>query len=56
MTNHNLRYYALAAYTGLVALFVGLDKIPLNDNTAIAILAPIALVISADMIKNRNVV
>jgi hypothetical protein len=54
MTNHNLRYYALASYTGLIALFVGLDKLPLTENIAIALLAPIGLVIGADMIKARN--
>ena len=49
----NLRYYALGAYTGLIALFVALDKIELDVNTAIAILAPIALVIGADMVKHK---
>ena len=49
----NLRYYALGAYTGLLALFIGLDKITLDENTAIALLAPIALVLGADMIKHR---
>ena len=51
---HQLRYYALAAYTGLIALFVGLDKLPIDQNTAIALLAPIGLVIGADMIKHKN--
>jgi len=50
----NLRYYALGAYAGLIALFVGLDKIALDDTTAIAILAPIALVVGADIVKHRN--
>jgi hypothetical protein len=49
-----LRYYALAAYTGLVALFVALDKIPLDANTSVAILAPIAGVLVADIIKHRT--
>jgi len=53
MTNHNLRYYALGAYTGLIAIFVGLDKIALDQNTMIAILGPIALVLGADMIKHK---
>ena len=54
MSNHNLRYYALASYTGLVALFVALDKLPLTENLAIALLAPIGIVVGADMIKARN--
>ena len=50
-----LRYHALWAYTILAGVFVGLDKVPLDDfNAAVAILAPIALVITADIIKNRN--
>ncbi len=54
MSSHNLRYYALGAYAGLVALFVGLDKLPLTENLAIALLAPIGIVVAADMIKARN--
>lgn len=54
MESGKLRYYALGAYTGLLALFVSLDKIPLNENTAIALLAPIAVVLGADMIKHRS--
>lgn len=54
MTDGNLRYYALGAYTALIALFVGLDKIPLNENTAIAFLAPIGILIGADYLKHRN--
>ena len=50
----NLRYYALGAYTGLLALFVALDKVPLDQNTLIAVLAPIAVVLGADMIKHKN--
>jgi len=54
MSEHNLRYYGLAAYAGLVALFVGLDKLDISDPTiAGAILAPIALVITADIYKHR---
>lgn len=49
-----LRYYALGAYTGLLALFVVLDKIVLNEVSAVAALAPIAAVITADIIKHRN--
>ena len=50
----NLRYYALGAYTGLLALFVSLDKIELDATTAVAALAPIAAVITVDVIKHRN--
>jgi len=54
MTEHNLRYYALAAYTGLAALFVGLDKIDISDPTiAIAVLSPVAIVLGADIVKHR---
>ena len=49
-----LRYYGLAAYTGLVSLFVVLDKIAFDQNTAIALLAPVAAVIGADYLKHRN--
>lgn len=50
----NLRYYGLGAYTGLVALFVVLDKIAFDQNTAIALLAPVAAVIGADYLKHKN--
>ena len=50
----NLRYFALGAYTGLVALFVILDKIALDDTSAIALLAPIAILVGADVLKHRN--
>jgi hypothetical protein len=51
----NLRYYALGAYTGLVALFTITDKISFDDpTTAIALLAPIALLVGADVIKHRS--
>ena len=54
MSEHNLRYFGLAAYTGLVALFTGLDKIDVSDPTvAAALLAPIAIVITADIYKHR---
>jgi len=54
MAEHNLRYFALAAYTGLAALFVGLDKIDISDpSIAIAVLAPIAVILGADVIKHR---
>jgi len=50
----NLRYYALGAYTGLLAVFVVLDKIVLDSTTAVAALAPIAAVITVDIIKHRK--
>jgi hypothetical protein len=50
-----LRYHALWAYAALIGIFVGLDKVPIDDfNAAAALLAPIAFVITADIIKNRN--
>jgi hypothetical protein len=54
MTDGNLRYYGLGAYTGLVALFVALDKIVFDQTTAIALLAPIAALIGADYLKHRR--
>ena len=54
MDTGNLRYYALGAYTGLLALFVVLDKIELDTTTAVAILAPIAVVLGADIVKHRT--
>lgn len=55
MSEHNLRYFGLGAYSGLVALFVGLDKVDISDPTiAAALLAPIALVITADIYKHRT--
>lgn len=50
----NLRYYGLGAYTGLIALWTGTNQIPLDQNTAIALLAPIAVLIGADYVKHRN--
>jgi predicted branched-subunit amino acid permease len=50
-----LRYHALWAYAALVGLFVGLDKIPVDDVQGLAlILAPVAVILTADVIKNRN--
>ena len=54
MTDGNLRYYALGAYTGLIALWSALDKIPLDENTAIALLAPIGILIGADYLRHKN--
>lgn len=50
-----LRYHALWAYAAIVGLSIGLDKIPIDDIQALAVLlAPIAFVITADIVKNRN--
>ena len=54
MSAGNLRYYALGAYTGLIALWTATSQIALNETTAIALLAPIAIVIGADYIKHKN--
>tara|TARA_R110002012_G_scaffold168585_1_gene332116 strand:- start:445 stop:636 length:192 start_codon:yes stop_codon:yes gene_type:complete len=52
-----LRYHALWAYVGIVAPAFLLDKLPLTDLQGIAaILAPLALVLTADIVKHRNVV
>jgi hypothetical protein len=50
----NLRYYGLGAYTGLVALWTGMGQIPLDQNTAIALLAPVAILIGADYAKHKS--
>ena len=50
----NLRYYALGAYTGLVALWTATNQIVLDDTTSIALLAPIAILIGADYIKHKQ--
>ena len=54
MSNGNLRYYGLGIYGGLVALRTGLDKIALDDSVAIALLAPIAVIIGADYAKHKD--
>jgi hypothetical protein len=54
MTNHNLRYFALGAYTALSGLMIFLDKIELDPVSAAAILGPIAIVLGADVVKHRN--
>lgn len=55
MTNHNLRYFGLGAYTGLVALWTALGKLEVSEPTvAVMILAPIVVVITLDIYKNRN--
>lgn len=50
----NLRYYALGAYTGLIALWTSMQQISLNEETAIALLAPIGILIGADYLKHKN--
>jgi hypothetical protein len=52
MTNHNLRYYALGALTGLTALGWVLDKITPEISTAV--FAVIGAVITADIVKHRE--
>ena len=54
MSAGNLRYYGLGIYGGLVALWTGLDKIALDDTEAVALLAPIALLIGADYVKHKS--
>ncbi len=54
MSSGNLRYYALGAYTGLVSLWTATNQIELNETTAVALLAPIAIVIGADYLKHKN--
>lgn len=49
-----LRYWGLGFYAGLVGLWTGLDKLPLNEQTGITLLAPIAAVIAADYWKHKN--
>ena len=50
----NLRYYALGAYTGLIALWTATGKIALDEASSIALLAPIAILIGADYIKHKD--
>jgi ABC-type branched-subunit amino acid transport system permease subunit len=54
MSAGNLRYYALGAYTGLIALWTSTQQIALNEQTAIALLAPIGILIGADYLKHKN--
>jgi hypothetical protein len=52
----SLRYHALWAYTGISALALVLDKIPLPDVQALGVvLGPLGGVILADIVKHRNV-
>lgn len=51
----SLRYHALWAYAIFITSTVLLDKIVLATEQAVAVIvAPIALVITADLIKHRN--
>jgi len=51
----SLRYHALWAYTIFITASVLLDKIVLSSDQAVAaIVAPLALVITADLVKHRN--
>jgi ammonia channel protein AmtB len=50
----NLRYYALGAYAGLIALWTATGKIALDEASIIALLAPIAILIGADYVKHKN--
>lgn len=49
----NLRYYALGAYTGLIALWSATGKIAIDETTSIALFTPIAILIGADYIKHK---
>ena len=51
----NLRYHATWAYTIFITSGVLLDKIPVESIQAVgALVAPLAFVITADLIKHRN--
>ena len=51
----SLRYHGLWAYTVLAGIALVLDKVPLPDIQALAILlGPIALVIAADVAKHKS--
>ena len=50
----NLRYYALGAYAGLIALWTVTGKLAMDESAVIALLAPIAIVIGADYTKHKN--
>jgi ABC-type branched-subunit amino acid transport system permease subunit len=54
MSAGNLRYYALGAYTGLIALWTSTQQIALDEQVAIALLAPIGILIGADYLKHKN--
>ena len=49
-----LRYWALGFYAAIVGLLIGLDKIPITQETAIALLAPITLIMAADTYKHKD--
>ena len=51
----SLRYHALWAYSGIVAALVIFDKVDISSvESAVALLAPYVLVISADIAKHRS--
>lgn len=54
MTNHNLRYFGLGAYTGLIALWTATGQLALNLETAGILLAPIAAIVAADYWKHKD--
>ena len=54
MSAGNLRYWGLGLYAGLVALWTALDKVDLNAELAIELLAPLAIVIGADYWKHKG--
>ena len=52
-----LRYHALWGYIGIVALLIALKPTIFDSIEAIAgILAPIGLVIAADIVKHRDTI
>jgi len=52
MADHNLRYYALAALTGLTALGWVLEKI--NGQITAAVFVTITAIVAADIYKHRD--
>ena len=54
MSAGNLRYYALGAYTGLIALWTATQQIALDEQVAVALLAPIGIVLGADYLKHKD--
>lgn len=49
-----LRYHALWAYTAILSGMVFFDKLAVTPEVATAILAPIAVVVGADIYKHRE--
>ena len=54
MTEHNLRYFGLAALTGLTVVGWFLDK--LTPEVTTAVFAGIGALVVADIVKHRNTV